>query len=148
MPGNNNINRYHCILYTQNNHQQYDQRFHQMPTVCHQRLMKNRQNLTPVCLLSDDEQEVQTQVVPRVPVQKRRVSTGFIKQKSLKKGFSSPLNLRRLVQSHCGCFGACFHPFNKNIALFDEVLKIRKLLDAMTKLEQDAHVPHHHEDFP
>ena len=118
--------------------------------VCHQRLMKNSfRNLTPVLLLSDDEQEVQVQaVVPRVPVQKRRLSTGFIKQKPLKKhGFSSPLHLRRLVQSRCGCFGACFHPFKNDIVLFDEVLKTRKLLEAMTKLEQDAHVSQHHEDF-
>lgn len=89
----------------------------------------------PVTDLSDDE----NQVVPVAkPVQqRRRISCGFKGQVIKHRGDSVMRKLRRLVESKCGCNGDCFKPYRESIKEFDKIVNLRKILGAMTKLEQD-----------
>lgn len=89
----------------------------------------------PVTDLSDDE----NQVVPVAkPVQqRRRISCGFKGQVIKHRGDSVMRKLRRLVESKCGCNGDCFKPYREPIKEFDKIVNLRKILGAMTKLEQD-----------
>ena len=46
-------------------------------------------------------------------------------------------HLANLIRRPCGCHCDCFHPFR---SLMDDLVKVRKRMDAMTKLEKDQYV--------
>lgn len=89
--------------------------------------------------LSDDELLAKKPAVSSgLCAKARRPSSGFKKKRpalTLNRG-----RLRKLIESKCGCTIGCFMPWRNSLPLFDAWLKLRKLLQKMTKLEKDLHV--------
>lgn len=90
-----------------------------------------------ITALSDDEVEAPV----KRPVQRRRVSRGFVPKPVWKPSTSIALTLSRRVSGKCGCYGDCFERFRNDRTLFDQLVDLRTLLSKMTKLEQDEKDP-------
>lgn len=71
---------------------------------------------------------------------RRRPGTGFrVKRKQILVTVE-PQKLHYIISSRCGCNADCFDPFRRKHTLYNDWVRLRKLLGSMTKLEQDNHV--------
>ena len=95
--------------------------------------------LPGVFALSDEEDPVALKKSNQGIRRAKRPGRGFRKAVA-STNTADPQQLRRLINSKCGCTADCFNPWRLSLALWDQWMKLRTLFVSMTKLEKDTHV--------